>query len=73
MAVTFINKISPEDLELTIKAINTRNRIIHKGWHPGDDIKNEIITLQKTTAILLREQKFKFIANPSLEQENNSD
>jgi hypothetical protein len=61
MAVTFINEISQEDLKLTINAIVTRNKIVHDGFSPGDDIINEIIMLQKSTAILIKKQKFKFI------------
>jgi len=63
MVVTFIDKIAPDDMELTLKAINTRNKIVHEGLSPGDEVKNEINALQRTIAILLKEQKFKYISD----------
>ncbi|MEM3648523.1 MAG: hypothetical protein QW506_05095 [Thermoproteota archaeon] len=55
-----------QDIEHTIKAIETRNKIVHEGWNPPDDAKVELSGLLKTVALLLPGSRFKFpSANPS--------
>lgn len=42
-----------DNLEATIKAIDIRNKIVHKGYHPSSDKKDLLIGLFKTVALLI--------------------
>lgn len=62
---TTLGKISSQDIEHTIKAIDIRNKVIHEGWDPPDDTKVELSGLLNTAAALLSGPRFRFpTANP---------
>jgi len=67
---TTIDKISLQDIEKTLNAINMRNRVVHDGFNPLDleganldKAKDDLSGLLKTIASLLKGPRFKF---PSL-------
>lgn len=53
-------RISLQDIEDTIKAIDIRNKVIHEGFNPPGDTKIKLSRLLKTAAALLSGPRFKF-------------
>lgn len=59
---TILGKISLQNIEYTINAIDIRNKIVHEGWEPPNDDKTKIklFGLLNTTASLLSGPRFRF-------------
>ncbi len=54
------NTISQDQIELSIKAINLRNDIVHDGVSPSDEKKNWLYALLKTVSFLSGNEVHKF-------------
>lgn len=65
---SILGKISAEQIQQTIQAIEMRNKVIHKGWNPPESVQVQVAALLRTVAMLLPGPRFKFpIANPGNE------
>lgn len=49
-----------DDVQSAVKAIDTRNKIIHDGYNPPNSKKGQILGLLKTTSVLLSGTEFRF-------------
>lgn len=65
IVVGTLEKVTQGDMENTVKAITTRNKIVHDGYNPASIVKSELLGLMKTVAVLLSGPEFRFPAiNP---------
>ncbi len=53
-------KSNLDDVKNTVRAIETRNKIIHDGYNPPNSTKDQILGLLKTTSVLLSGTEFRF-------------
>jgi hypothetical protein len=58
--ISALNVVSLADLELTVKAIDMRNKVVHEAWNPSESAGKEINGLLRTAAALLPGPRFKF-------------
>ena len=60
MVALSVGKASTQDIEHTIKAIKMRNDVIHEGWGPTENAKDELAGLLRTVSVLLPGPRFRF-------------
>lgn len=53
-------KVSVADLEGTIRAIESRNKVIHEAWDPDQRVRADVLALLKTAAFSIEGPAFKF-------------
>jgi len=73
---TFLDRLSLDDLNQTIDAIEMRNKVVHDGWEPASpkEVKAALRGLMGLTMLLLPESGFKFprakLGNRIMPEEN---
>lgn len=67
MVALSVGKASTRDVEHTVKAIKMRNDVIHEGWNPTENAKDELAGLLRTVSALLPGPRFRF---PHLDSSN---
>jgi hypothetical protein len=60
MVALSVGEASTQDIEHTIKAIKMRNDVIHEGWDPTENAKDELAGLLRTVSTLLPGPRFRF-------------